>query len=229
MKKLILIALSLILPAIALAIDPNSFKKGYQWAQQDIANCISANNGVYSGKPSYLIPKIARVFANRLCPSADVDSFIIGFYQAYEDYGKVIPMDDPAPRTSAPQKSTGTTATVAPGPYQFQMGGGKRIEYTGSTGREGGGVQQSVAAPTPTPPTTSTDDSLLDPDIQLKGYQCGKIFGKKHSKEENATSDQIREFAGKFAYRGGYPDEGTARNSYIEGFIDGYYDGAGLR
>ena len=80
--------------------------------------------------------------------------------------------------------------------------------------------------PTPTPSTTSTD--LLDSDIQEQGYSSGKVFGKRHSKEENATPDQIREFARKFADREGYTDEGQARNSFLEGFIDGYYDGAGI-
>jgi hypothetical protein len=230
MKKLILIVLSLTLPVVAFATDPDSFKKGYRWGEQDIANCISANNGVYSGKPSYLILRDARAWAPRLCPSADVDSFIAGFYQAYEDNGKVTSMDDPVTRTSAPQQSP--TPLQNPGPYQFQMGGGRRTLDTGSTGREGEsgykgwyGERGGAAAPIPTPPSTSTDDSLLDPDVMTHGYNSGKIFGKKHSKEEKATPDQIREFSRKFADREGYTNEGQARNSLIEGWIDGYHDG----
>ena len=229
MKKLILIALSLILPAIALAIEPNSFKKSYQWGERDIANCISANEGVYSGKPRSFISRDARAWAPRLCPSADVESFVAGFYQAYVDNGKVL--DDPVFRTVAPSPSPITTS----GPNQFQMGGGRRIEDTGSTGREGEsgykgwyGERGGAVAPTPSP-STSTDDSLLDADIMTQGQNSGKSFAKRHSKEEKATSDQIREFAGKFADREGYTDEGTARNSFIEGWIDGYYDGAGVR
>jgi hypothetical protein len=104
MKKLILIVLSLLLPVIAFATDPASFKKGYQSAQHDIALVFSVNGGGDHSVASYLIPKIARINHDAYCPSADLDSFIAGFTQAYEDYGQVFPMDDPAlrPRRDPP-------------------------------------------------------------------------------------------------------------------------------
>ena len=103
MKKLIPIVLSL-LPVIAFALDPDSFEKGYQSGEHIILTSHS-NNGrpLVAGMPSYLIPKIAQGYHNTYCPSADLDSFIAGFYQAYEDYGKVMPMDDPATRPLHPR------------------------------------------------------------------------------------------------------------------------------
>jgi hypothetical protein len=110
MKKLTLIVLSLILPVIALATDADSFKKGYQWGQQVISTGRSTSGGPTSDTPSFVIPRIAQVYQRTSCPSADMDSFIAGFYQAYEDYGKVMPMDDPSTRTSVRRRSTGVVA-----------------------------------------------------------------------------------------------------------------------
>jgi hypothetical protein len=122
------------------------------------------------------------------------------------------------------------------GPYEFQMGRGRRIIGTGSTGREGepgyrgwygergesgGGAQQS-AGPTPTP----SEDSLLDPDIMEQGYKLGKAYRlPRDIRGEHLSLNDIRITAEKQADRSGYPDEGQARNSFIEGWIDGYRDG----
>jgi hypothetical protein len=89
-------------------------------------------------------------------------------------------------------------------------------------------------APTPTPiaaPTTtssSTDDRIV-------GYKDGRYYGEHRETDswwkehygKDATFVQVREFAEKFSYPEGEVD-GPARDAYIEGFIDGYYDGAGI-
>ena len=87
------------------------------------------------------------------------------------------------------------------------------------------------AAPVPTPassPTPATDDRLV-------GYNDGKYYGEHRDTDswwkehygKDATLVQVREFAEKFSYREGEVD-GPARDSYIEGFIDGYRDDAGI-
>src|SRR5262249_19386397 len=99
MRKLILIVLSLLLPAIAFATDPASFKKGYQWAQQMLNTSIDNQTGgrPTAGYPSYQIPQLANMFHRFYCRSADLASFVSGFTQCLEDNGRVMPMDPPAP------------------------------------------------------------------------------------------------------------------------------------
>jgi hypothetical protein len=223
MKKLILIALSVLLPIVALATDPDSFKKGYQWGEHIILNSHSNNeHPLVAGMPSYLIPRLARTFYNSYCPSADLDSFIAGFYQAYEDYGKVMPMDDPATRPPAPP------APKAPDGSPILPGGGRGLRTGVSDIYSQAGVR--AAAPTPTPRAsapvpTPTPSTLLDIDNMTVGHDSGKNYGQRHPK---ATPDQVRELATKFADLEGYPTEGQARNSFIEGWNDGYHDGAGI-
>jgi hypothetical protein len=214
MKKLILIVLSLTLPLIVFATDPavkstKAYAHGYAdgkfWAEE---NDVPPKNAKRAYQ-TMVVSDLAHANAGRGVSPYEIQAWYL-YAQGWADavFGEDADAVESTPRRTTP--STGGL-TLTPGKGFYDKWG------TGST---------PVQAPAPTPPPTSTD--LLNVDIMKQGEADGKLYGKRHSKEEKATPYQIREFAAKFAGKEGYTDEGAARDSYIEGFIPGYYEGAGI-
>jgi hypothetical protein len=98
----------------------------------------------------------------------------------------------------------------------------KVFDYLDSQSKPEG--ELDLTAPTPTPAAqqpkqkTSTE---LNTDIMGKGYNQGKAYAPG----SQLSPGEIRTIAATQAQAAGYTTTGNAQDSFIEGWIDGYYDG----
>jgi len=66
-----------------------------------------------------------------------------------------------------------------------------------------------------------TSSTELDPDIMSKGNEAGKAYAPGST----LSPDEIRAAAKEQAQKAGYTTNDQAQNSFIEGWINGYYEG----